>query len=148
MKNIIYILLSTLLTTFLWNCSSSKKQFEPSQVRHLSPSEISSYHNAVNMRIGWMPYEDIQYQRAADNRWVLIESDAAAEGMIPVIMISYPETGDSLWFNMNMKSETLGKLLKHTMMTQKPIYEPVASYLADAKCTSCHPSDVRVNFDW
>ena len=148
MKGLIYILIIGLLSFGLLNCAPAKKQFEPAQARHLSPSEISSYHSAVNMRVGWMPYEEIQYKQAEDNRWVLLESDSANVGMVPVIMISYPDTGDSIWFNMNMKSETLGRLIKHTMMTQKPIYEPIESYLADAKCASCHPSDVKVNFKW
>lgn len=148
MKSLIYISAIGLISTVMLNCAPAKKQFEPAQARHLSPSEISSYHNAVNMRIGWMPYEEIEYEQASDNRWVLLESDSTSSGLVPVIMITYPATGDSIWFNMNMKNATLGKLLKHTMMTQKPIYEPIETYLADAKCASCHPSDVKVNFDW
>lgn len=121
---------------------------QPSRARQLKPSEVSGYHNPVEMKIAWFPYQELEMKKTKDNNWVMIESDSIKGSAIPVIMITYPVTSDSIWIDMNIKSELLGKLIKHTLMTQIPIKEPYGEYLDNASCTHCHPSNIKVNFDW
>lgn len=128
------------------NCES-KKQFVPSRTRQLKPKEVSAYHQPVEMKVAWVPYKNLELKQTKANNWVIVESDAAKTGAIPVILITYPATGDSVWVQMDTRNELLGQLVKHSLMTQKPIAEPYDQYLADAACSSCHPKDVPVDFN-
>ncbi len=65
----------------------------------------------------------------------------------PMIMITYPEGNDTVWVQMSTKNDLLGKLIKHSLMTQVPIKRPYEEYFEQAQCSSCHPSDVKVDFD-
>ncbi len=121
---------------------------EPTKARQLKPEEVRGYHNAVEMKIAWFPYKDLELKKTKENNWVMVNSDSGRTSTVPVIMITYPNSGDSIWIDMNIKNEILGKLVKHTLMTQVPIYEPYGEYFAEAKCSKCHPSNIEVNFDW
>ena len=127
---------------------TTTKHMEPTKARQLKPSEVRAYHNPIELKIAWFPYQDIELKKTKENNWVMVSSDSARSSAIPVIMITYPNTNDSIWIDMNIKNELLGKLIKHTLMTQVPIYEPYGEYLEAAKCASCHPSNIKVNFDW
>jgi hypothetical protein len=89
----------------------------------------------------------LQLKQTKANNWVIVESDSAKSGAIPVIQVIYPVTADTVWVQMNTKNDLLGKLIKHSLMTQQPIYEPYSEYFEKASCASCHPSDVKVSFD-
>ena len=136
------------ITVLVITCSSSKQYMEPTRARQLKPSEVRGYHNPVEMKIAWFPYKELELKKTKENNWVMMESDTGRTSAIPVIMITYPTSNDSIWIDMNIKNELLGKLVKHTLMTQEPIYEPYGDYIANAKCSKCHPSNVKVNFDW
>ena len=129
-------------------CSTTKQPMDPMRARQLKPSEVRGYHNAVEMKIAWFPYEELVLKKTKENNWVMVDSDTGRVSAIPVIMITYPDSKDSIWIDMNIKNQLLGKLLKHTLMTQQPITEPFSEYFANAKCTKCHPSNVKVNFNW
>ena len=101
----------------------------------------------MEMKIAWFPYENLALKQTKANNWVIVESDSTRKSAIPVIMISYPETGDSIWVQMDTKNDLLGKLIKHSLMTQVPISTPYSEYFEKAKCQNCHPADVPVNFD-
>ena len=126
---------------------SSNKEITPPSARQISPKEVKGYHAPVEMKVAWFPYKNLQLKQTKANNWVIVKSDSTRQGAIPVIMVSYPETGDSIWIEMDTKNELLGKLIKHTLMTQQPISEPFGEYFETAKCTNCHPADVPVNFD-
>ena len=143
LKFFIFLLVAVLTVT----CSTTN-YLEPSRARPLKPSEVRGYHNPATMKIAWFPYQDIELKKTRDNNWVMVQSDSTREGAVPVIMITYPVTGDSIWIDMNIKSELLGKLVKHTLMTQMPIKQPYGEYLEAASCTHCHPSNVKVNFNF
>lgn len=81
------------------------------------------------MKIAWFPYKDLELKKSKANNWVMVSSDSARESAIPVIMITYPVSNDSIWIDMNIKNELLGKLVKHSLMTQVPITEPYGEYL-------------------
>ena len=74
----------------------------------------------------------------------MVDTDTGRTSSIPVIMITYPASKDSIWIDINIKNELLAKLVKHSLMTQVPINVPFGDYLADAKCSKCHPSNVKV----
>lgn len=127
---------------------TSTKHMEPSKARQLKPSEVRGYHKPIEMKIAWFPYEEIELKKTKENHWVMVNSDSAKSSAIPVIMVTYPDSNDSIWIDMNIKNEILGKLVKHTLMTQVPIFEPYGDYLEAAQCSKCHPSNIKVNFDW
>jgi hypothetical protein len=128
------------------NCNAPKEVPTP-KLRTLSPAEVTSYHMPVNMQVAWVPYENLEVKMDKNNNWVIVESKDPKKSVIPVMLITYPATGDSVWVQMDTRSDLLGQLIKHTLMTQKPITEPFDAYLADAACSSCHPADVKVNFE-
>jgi len=144
---IISFALIAIVVIFAINCSPTK-HFEPSKSRQIKPNEVTAYHKAMELKIAWFPYADLQLKKTKANNWVIVESDSTKKGAIPVIMIAYPDSGDSVWVEMNTRNELLGKLIKHSLMTQQPIFEPYEDYLAQAKCSKCHPSNVKVDFDW
>lgn len=141
---LVFILLGIVFTV---TCTSTK-HLEPSRARQLKPSEVRGYHTPLEMKIAWFPYKDLELKKSKANNWVMVSSDSARESAIPVIMITYPVSNDSIWIDMNIKNELLGKLVKHSLMTQVPITEPYGTYLETASCTTCHPSNIKVNFDW
>jgi hypothetical protein len=117
------------------------------QMRQIKTSEAISYHQPMNIRIAWYPYENKVLKQTANNQWKVVPSDTTRKGAIPAILITYPNTSDSIWFEMDTRNATLGKLLKHSLMTQEPISRPLDEFLEVASCTKCHPSDVPVNFN-
>ena len=137
-----------LIAIFVITCTTTQNYMEPTRARQLKPSEVRGYHNPIEMKIAWFPYKELELKKTKENNWVMIESDTGRTSALPVIMITYPDSNDSIWIDMNIKNALLGKLIKHTMMTQVPITEPYSEYFANAKCSKCHPSNVKVNFDW
>lgn len=127
---------------------TTTKHLEPSRARQLKPSEVTAYHVPLEMKIAWFPYKELELKKSKANNWVMVSSDSSKQSSIPVIMITYPESNDSIWIDMNIKNELLGKLVKHSLMTQLPITEPFGDYFAKTSCTTCHPSNVKVNFNW
>lgn len=99
------------------------------------------------MTIAWYPYENKTIEQTGKNEWKVVELDTPATGHVPVILIRYPETGDSIWLDMSTNSRTLGRLLKHSLMTQEPIRRPFKEFFETASCTKCHPSDIKVDFN-
>jgi len=134
------------LGLFLVTCKTNKIA-QPPDVRQLKPTEINSYHKAMELKIAWVPYENLVVKKTKKNNWVIVESDSSKTGAIPVILITYPESNDSVWVEMNTKSDLLGRLIKHSLMTQEPISQPYSEYFAIAKCKKCHPSNIKVDFD-
>ena len=108
---------------------------------------MSSYPKPIELTIAWHPYKDQVLQRTSENEWAVVKSDSSRAGKIPVILIRYPGTQDSLLVEMNTESALFGKLLKHSLMTQEPISHPFGEYFEKASCTNCHPKDVEVDFN-
>ena len=139
------LLLSTVV--FLMVTCKSQQQLAPTSARQVKPSEVVGYHDPINITIAWYPYDDHKLQRVGLDEWKIVEDPGGDGGAIPVILIRYPDGQDSIWLDMNTSSEVLGKLLKHSLMTQEPITRPFGTYLEEASCTKCHPSDVEVDFN-
>ena len=101
----------------------------------------------MEMKVAWIPYKNLTLKKTKKHNWVVVEDDAGKESALPMIMITYPNTSDTVWVQMSTKNDLLGKLVKHSLMTQVPIKRPYEAYFENTKCTSCHPSDVKVSFD-
>jgi hypothetical protein len=142
--SILSLLLIAIITL---KCSPTTELVSTPQGRQVDPVNIAAYHAPINMQIAWMPYENLQLKQTKDNNWVVVESDSAKTGVIPVIQLVYPNSGDTVWVQMNTKNDLLGRLIKHSLMTQEPIFEPYSDYFEKAKCSNCHPADVKVDFD-
>lgn len=126
-------------------CKSTQEIRTP-KAKMVNPENVGTYHDPVALTIAWFPYENMKLEITDDNNWVVVDAENG-KGAIPVIMIDYPLSGDSIWLDMNTDNETLGRLIKHTLMTQEPIYEPIGEYLEVASCSKCHPADVEKGFE-
>jgi len=125
----------------------TQKVLVPTASRQIDASQVAGYHDEVSMTIAWLPYQDQKLVQSSANSWKVVKSDSGKTGKIPVILIRYPDSGDTIWLDMNTKNEVLGKLIKHTLMTQEPITHPLENYLQTNSCTKCHPKDVEVDFN-
>ena len=141
-----HLLLAPILIFLIVTCST-KRDLALTSVRQLEPNKVSSYHDPIHLTIAWYPYENQQFERTSKDEWRIVKSDSTQTGTMPVILIEYPLSRDSIWLDMNTESEMLGKLLKHSLMTQEPIKRPFNDFFQSASCTKCHPSDLKVNFD-
>lgn len=140
-----YIAIFPVLMLLLITCKTS--DIPAPEMRQLKTSSATRYHRPLNMQIVWYPYENKVLKQTAKNTWKVVPSDTTRKGAIPAILITYPDSGDSIWFEMDTKNATLGKLLKHSLMTQEPISRPLGEFLEVASCTKCHPPSVPVNFN-
>ncbi len=136
------------LAFMLLTCTQTK-ELVPTQVRNLNPSNVSSYHQPINMTIAWVPYsQESKLVKTKKGEWKIVkDAESNKSGNVPVILLTYPNSNDTIWIDMNTDTELLGKLVKHTLMTQEPIKRPFVEYFEEASCQKCHPSDVKVNFD-
>ena len=142
----IYVIALTLLVTIGLTCNNTK-EIQPSTYRQMRPSALRSYHQPVNIQVGWFSYQESKLVRSGNNDWQVVKNDETDKiGIVPQILIRYPETSDSIWLDMNIDNALLGKLIKHSLMTQVPIQRPFAAYFEAAACSKCHPSDVKIDF--
>lgn len=119
----------------------------PDRVRQIKPNEVAGYHQPIQINIAWFPYEQQALERTSKNEWKVVKGDPERSGNVPVILITYPERQDTIWLDMNTKNEVLGRILKHSLMTQEPISRPLGDFIETASCSRCHPSDVAVDFN-
>ena len=142
-----------ILSLFIWlllvfsTCKPQEKSADSIKIRQIKPEEVRSFHRSLEMTVAWYPYEDLGYEKTNKNEWKIVRYESSGKGVIPVILIRYPDSGDSIWLDMDIKSEDLGMLLKHSLMSQEEIKRPFTEFLELATCTKCHPEDVKVDFD-
>lgn len=127
----------------LVGCSSSQQQ-ESDRIRRVSGT-ADHYHNEIRLRVGWFPYEEGNVEQQGDSVWSVGFSDTSTVGgMMPVIVIGYPDSERTLTLGMDVDNALLGKLLKHSLMTQVPIERPFTDFFKKADCSMCHPPDVKI----
>ena len=142
-----YIAYLVLGFAFVLACSSSR-ELVPTRARQIKTDQVIGYHAPVELTIAWYPYQELDFKQKDDKQWVILSDTTNYRGgMIPVMLITYPETRDSLWLDMHIDTKILGNLLKHTLMTQEPIRRPFVQYLDQASCIKCHPQDIKVDFN-
>ncbi len=118
------------------------------RIRQLRPDDITSYHAPTRLEIGWVPYQEAKLVMTKKGEWKVVKNDETdKQSVMPMILLTYPEGTDSLWLDMDIDNALLGRLLKHTLMTQLPISRPFTEYFEIAKCSKCHPKDIHLDFE-
>ena len=131
-------------------CAQQKELTQESmdRIRQLRPADITKYHEPVRMEVGWVPYQEYKLEVTKKGEWKVVRNDATdKKSAMPMILLSYPNGTDSLWLDMNIDNALLGRLLKHTLMTQAPITRPFTEYFEVAKCSKCHPKEIKLDFE-
>ena len=138
-----------LIAFIVFNCGETKELAATTMNgRTMQPSEISSFHPEISITIGWVPYQDQKLVRTGKNEWKMAKRQSGdKEGAAPVILVSYPRTRDSILLDMDIANELLGKLIKHSAMTQEPIKRPFTTFFEEAQCKKCHPAHINLDFD-
>ena len=131
-------------------CAQQKQLSRESEdrIRQLRPGDITRYHEPVRLEVGWIPYQEHKLVVTKKGEWrVVRDVDNDTTSTMPMILLSYPNGTDSLWIDMNIDNALLGRLLKHTLMTQVPITRPFSEYFEVAKCSKCHPQHIKLDFE-
>lgn len=139
-------ILALAATIFLFVTCKQYKDISTGSVRQVRPSEIAAYHPPITLNIGWIPYQDQKLVQTGKNEWKIQKDESGKQGAIPVILVNYADQQDTIFLDMNMDNALLGKLIKHSLMTQEPIKRPFAEYFETASCQRCHPAEVKVDF--
>jgi hypothetical protein len=134
------------LGLILWGCSPERSPTRSERYRTFPEWEASHYHRPIEVRVGWYPYEEsplVDDEAGA----LVVDTTQVTRGEMPVILVSYPDSVEEIWLDVDIDDALLGKLLKHSMMTQIPVRKPFEEYLEEATCISCHPGNVQVRKD-
>lgn len=141
------IALLLMVVLFIFTCKQTM-QLTPSRAMHLSPNEVTSYHEQVTLKVGWVPYQEDKLVMTGENEWKIVKhTEEDASGFVPMILLMSPNSTDSIWLDMEIDNELLGKLVKHSIITQEPIQRPFSEYFEVAKCSNCHPSHIKIDFE-
>ncbi len=87
---------------------------------------------------------EVEMKETGENVWKMISDSSKKEGNIPVILVRHPDSEESLWLNMEIDDELLGKLIKQSLMAQVPISGPLSDFIEDTDCITCHPDDIEI----
>ncbi len=137
-----------LIVFIVSNCSETRQMPTERIARAMQPSEISSFHPEISLTVGWVPYQNQKLVRTGRNEWKMVKREEGdREGAVPVILVSYPRTKDSILLDMDITNELLGKLIKHSAITQEPIRRPFSTFFEEAQCKKCHPAHIKLDFD-
>lgn len=137
-----------LIAFIVFNCGETRQLAATSDSRIMHPSEISSFHPEISITVGWVPYQNQKLVRTGRNEWKMVKRQPDdREGKVPVILVSYPQSRDSIILDMDITNELLGKLIKHSAITQEPIKRPFSTFFEEAQCKKCHPAHIKLDFD-
>ena len=137
---IIYILI--ILIFIVFGCANkSKISDDYPKVRKFSEWKSIKYHKDIQMRIGWYPYQQQDIHKTKNSTWTINKDSTISAGASPVIILKYPDSTETLWLNMDIDNALLGKLIKHSLMTEIPVKKPFGDFLVEADCAKCHPTN-------
>jgi hypothetical protein len=141
----LYLLISIILLSFLY-CSTPKEVLDDTpRVRSFSEWKADYFHHPIEVKIGWYPYDEELVEKTGVHQYSIQKNDSSVSGgSMPVIVLTYPDSTQSVYFGLDIDNELLGRLIKQSLMTQKPITEPLAVFLEDADCSTCHPADIQI----
>ena len=146
MRTIISLALIAFTALTALTCKQMQ-EVQPTRIRQVRPADASGWHQPLTLQVGWFPYKEYSFEQTGKNDWrVVKDEEADKEGVIPEILVLHPGTSDSVWLSMNIDNALLGKLVKHTLMTEEPIFEPFDEYFEVAACAKCHPADVKIGW--
>lgn len=147
MKTRIVIIIA-LVSFSLITCKQYQEAQLDTKTRQLKTADIAAYHPPIQMTVAWVPYEDLKLMKTSKNEWKIVkDGEAGKQGNVPMMLVTYPNSNDTIWIDMNMENELLGKLIKHSLMTQEPIKRPFGQFFEVASCQKCHPAEVKVDFE-
>lgn len=126
------------------SCTSHKQIDKTPRVRQLERTDAVSFHNPVEIRVGWFNYDERKIKSVQDGVWVIEKDSSMQQSLMPVILVNYDDSSRTVWLNPDIDDALLGKLIKHSLMTQKPIERPFEKYFEEANCLTCHPSNIRI----
>jgi hypothetical protein len=140
-----YVLVAAISFSVLY-CSTSKNILDDTpRVRSFSEWKAEYFHHPIEVKIGWYPYGEESVVKTGIHQYSIQKNDSAfISGSLPVIVLTYPDSTQSVYFGLDIDNELLGRLIKQSLMTQKPITEPLESFLEDADCSTCHPADIQL----
>lgn len=140
-----YVLVAAISFSVFY-CSTSKNIIDDTpRVRSFADWKADYFHHPIEVKIGWYPYEEDSVVKTGTHQYTIQKSDTTEiTGSMPVIILTYPDSTKSIYFGLDINNELLGKLIKQSLMTQKPITEPLSTFLEDADCLTCHPSDIKI----
>lgn len=125
-------------------CSPEQASVRATRYREFERWEAGRYHRPVQLQIGWFDYEESRLDRAENGDMIVVRDSASTAGAMPAIIVSYPDTSEVLWLDVDTDDELLGKLVKYTLMTEKPIQRPLSEYLEVVDCSDCHPKGLII----
>ena len=134
---------------FVLSCSSqSRLQDTAPSVRKFDAifekGKAERFHQPLELKIGWYPYQKGETTSTAREVWTASFSDSSAKGWMPLILVRYPDSSRAQWFDLSVDDALLGKLLKHSLMTEMPIQRPYKDFLQQADCMKCHPANIKL----
>ncbi|NND94764.1 MAG: hypothetical protein HKN45_07835 [Flavobacteriales bacterium] len=138
-----------LILSVVINCSRGPLQSSgPEIARTMQPEDISGFHSPINIKLGWVPYENQKLVQTGKNEWKVVQRDEKdKKGKVPVLYVQHGGSEEALLLDMNIDNQLLGKLIKHSAITQEPIARPFGEFFERASCDKCHPADVEADFD-
>ena len=142
-----YAFFILLLLLIIANCNrTAQREMTVENLREMNTAAISSFHPEITISLGWVPYEEKEMVPTGKNQWLVLNAHGPENtGMIPLLVVSFPGTRDSILLDMDMSNELLGKLIKHSAITQVPIQRPFSRFFAEARCGKCHPPHIKLN---
>ena len=145
MKARVYIPLGIILIAFLF-CSVPKNVLDDTpRVRSFKEWKADYFHHPIEVKIGWYPYEEEEIIKTGKHQYSIQKNDSLEiTGKMPVIVLTYPDSTQSIYFGMDIDNELLGRLIKQSLITQKPVTEPLTAFLEDADCSTCHPAEIEI----
>lgn len=134
------------MIAFLY-CSKSKDVLDDTpRVRSFKEWKAEYFHHPIEVKVGWYPYEEEEIIKTGRHQYSIQKSDTSEfAGSMPVIVLTYPDSTQPIYFGMDIDNELLGRLIKQSLMTQQPATEPLSAFLEDADCSTCHPPDIEIN---
>ena len=141
----VYIIIAIVLIAFLY-CSVPKDALDDTpRVRSFKEWNADYFHHPIEVKIGWYPYEEEEIIKTGKHQYSFQRSDSSEiAGKMPVIILTYPDSTESIYFGMDIDNELLGRLIKQSLMTQQPVTEPLTVFLKDADCSTCHPPEIEI----
>ena len=140
------VLVMSLILMIVAGCASQAPRAEKPRFRKLDDARSGDFHQKIELRIGWVPYEEVQLKEEDSGEWTTLMTESGrVDGKLPVIFLYYPDTGDSIQLDLDIDKALFGNILKHSLMTETPIKRPFMTYLQEAECAQCHPPEIKLS---
>ncbi len=88
------------------------------RVRSFKEWKADYFYHPIEVKIGWYPYEEEELIKTGKHQYSIQKSDTPGTGSMSVIVFTYPDSTQSIYFGMDINYELLGRLIKQRLMTQ------------------------------